>query len=111
MEAFSMLNKTGSRTKDHDTTYYLDVLKTLINARKAGATYAATADILNAQGLLSHTGLPWTQEIVRQTLKKIRNKEYAGKLYRAMLSLIYSEALTIKESLVLFTTKRVAHAE
>ncbi|NKI70757.1 hypothetical protein GN109_15140 [Collimonas pratensis] len=93
--------KTGTKYQ-HSDSYFESVIRILLDGRSTGLTNRALAATLNENGLTSHSGLPWNEERVKQTKKHLRNKQYAGSFYRALLRLIGSGAFTVKEATVLF---------
>lgn len=95
-----------SRKQNRHIDYSLAVLQILIDSKKSELTAVETATALNDAKVLTHTGQHWTAEHVRASLKKIRRKEYRGKLYPAMLHLINAEKLTINECLPLYVMSR-----
>jgi hypothetical protein len=100
----SARNHNNSRMPD---AYYASVLRILIDANADALTYPAMAQALNAQNITTPTGLQWSGEIVKQLMKKLRNyKLYPSFIHAHLMTLIFEEKLTLKETLPLFKSRR-----
>lgn len=87
--------------------YYDQILRILIACNADGLTYAAMADVLNAQGTTSPTGLQWTGEHLKQLFKKLRAyKLYPSFIHQHLMELIFEGTLSVKETLPLFMARR-----
>lgn len=87
--------------------YNLAVIQVLIDSKQRKLSAIKTADALNQAGLNTHMQKKWEAEHVRAALKRIRHKEYTGKLREAMLSLIHAGELTIPDCMALFQSNRL----
>lgn len=91
------------RTSRLTATYYEQVIRTLITCNAQGLKYKAVADELNAQNLTSPTGLPWSAEIVKQIMKKLRSYSlYPSRIHSHLTNLVFEGKLSVKEALPLF---------
>ena len=90
-----------------EPAFYTQLIYILIDCANKNMTYRATATELTAQGLLSPTGLVFTEDSIKQVMKKLRNyRTQKSFIAQALMELVFQGALTLKETLVLFTKKR-----
>jgi len=91
------------KTSRLSAQYYEQVIRTLIECNAQGLKYKAVAAALNAHNITTPTGLAWTEEVVRQIMKKLRNyKSYPSRIHSNLTNLVFEGKLTVKEALPLF---------
>ena len=99
--------KANHNNSRQSPEYYSEVLRILIDTNAAAMTYPAMAEVLNAQNIKTPTGLAWTGEIVKQLMKKLRNyKLYPSFIHSHLMTLIFEEKLSLRETLPLFKSRR-----
>lgn len=95
----------NSKTK-HQPSFYLSTIEGLLSGIKAGLNDSEIADHMNALGLKSPMGQPWTTTAVVQALFKLRHyREVASRLHSALLQLTYDGLLTKAQCLPLFASR------
>ena len=101
------MSKSSHNNTRQAPAYYTEILRILIATNADAKTYSQIADALNAENLLTPTGLKWNQEHIKQTLKKLRNYSiYPSFLHQHMLELIFEQKLTLKEVFPLYKSRR-----
>lgn len=91
--------------------YYHRLISFLIKYVNVGLSDQDIAGNFNSIAFLAPSGKPFTANIVRQILRKLRNhQDYPSKIHKALLQLVFEGRLSAPDTYCLFAPRKTPGA-
>ena len=99
--------KTLHTTSRQTPEYYTEILRILIDCSANSLTHATTAEVLNNNHITTPTGLTWSDNHIRQLLKKVKNyKTYPSFISQHLMQEVFEGSISTQDAALLFKSRK-----